>query len=57
MSLRCHQVLIAWVAGLGIPAAWAEGTVTPTDAYLDQTRPRWEQVSRQIWDFAETALQ
>jgi aminobenzoyl-glutamate utilization protein B len=28
-----------------------------TDAYLDQTRPQWEQVSRQIWEFAETALQ
>jgi len=27
-----------------------------TDAYLDQTRARWEQVSRQIWDFHETAL-
>lgn len=57
MSLRSHQTLIAWVAALAIPAAWAEGTGTPTDAYLDQTRPRWEQVSRQIWDFAETALQ
>ena len=28
-----------------------------TDAYLEQTRPRWEQVSRQLWDFAETSLQ
>src|SRR6266851_5177709 len=28
-----------------------------TDAYLDKTRSRWEQVSRQIWDYAETALQ
>ncbi|HEX9577726.1 MAG TPA: amidohydrolase [Myxococcales bacterium] len=28
-----------------------------TDAYLDQTRARWEQVSRQIWEFAETSLQ
>jgi len=28
-----------------------------TDAYLDKTRARWEQVSRQIWDYAETALQ
>src|SRR5216684_8054430 len=57
MSLRCHQVLIAWVAGLGISAVWAEGATAPTDAYLEQTRPRWEQVSRQIFDFAETALQ
>lgn len=28
----------------------------PTDAYLDQTRARWEQVSRQVWEFSETAL-
>jgi aminobenzoyl-glutamate utilization protein B len=28
-----------------------------TDAYLDQSRQRWEQVSRQIWEFAETGLQ
>ena len=28
-----------------------------TDAFLDQTRARWEQVSRQLWDFAETSLQ
>src|SRR2546430_12205472 len=27
-----------------------------TDAWLDQTRARWEQVSRQIWGFHETAL-
>ena len=28
-----------------------------TDAYLDQTRTRWEQVARQIWEFSEPALQ
>jgi aminobenzoyl-glutamate utilization protein B len=28
-----------------------------TDAYLEKTRGRWEQVSRQIWEYAETALQ
>ena len=28
-----------------------------TDAYLDQTRSRWEQVSSQIWEFSEPALQ
>ena len=27
-----------------------------TDAYLDQTRSRWEQVSREVWGFHETAL-
>ena len=28
-----------------------------TDAWLDQTRTRWEQVSKQLWEFSETALQ
>lgn len=28
-----------------------------TDTYLDQTRPRWEQVSQKLWEFSETALQ
>ena len=27
-----------------------------TDAYLDATGARWEEVSRKIWDYAETAL-
>ena len=35
----------------------AQSGAAPTDAYLDQTRARWEQVSRQIWEYAETALQ
>src|SRR5262249_35057999 len=38
-------------------AGHAAGQANPTDAYLDDTRARWEQLSRQIWDFAETALQ
>ena len=28
-----------------------------TDAFIDQTRPRWEQVARQLWEFAETSLE
>ena len=28
-----------------------------TDAYLDQTRTRWEGVSRQVWEFSEPSLQ
>ena len=28
-----------------------------TDATLDQSRSRWEQAARQIWEFSETALQ
>src|SRR5207245_10735988 len=27
-----------------------------TDAYLDQTRTRWEGMSRQLWEYAETGL-
>jgi aminobenzoyl-glutamate utilization protein B len=27
-----------------------------TDAYLDQSRARWEGLSRQLWDYAETGL-
>src|SRR5438309_6873848 len=27
-----------------------------TDAYLDQTRARWEGLSKQIWEYAETGL-
>src|SRR3954464_11167649 len=34
----------------------AAGAAAPTDAYLDQTRTRWEQFSKQIWGYAETAL-
>src|SRR5690242_6290207 len=29
---------------------------SPTDAYLDQTRARWEQLSKELWGFAETGL-
>src|SRR5437868_9202719 len=32
-------------------------TTSVTDQYLDQTRARWEGLSRQIWELAETALQ
>ena len=36
------------------PAARADGRAT--DAYLDQSRDRWEKVARQIWDMPETGL-
>ncbi len=29
---------------------------TPTDSFLDQSRARWESLSRQIWEFSEPAL-
>src|SRR5256885_6466936 len=34
----------------------AAGVAAPTDAYLDQSRARWEQFSKQIWGYAETGL-
>jgi aminobenzoyl-glutamate utilization protein B len=54
-SLRFALALLLSFAGGDV---WAdEKSAGPTDAYLDQTRARWEQVSRQIWEYAETALQ
>src|SRR3979409_367118 len=36
--------------------ALAAGAAATTDAYLDQTRTKWEQFSRQIWGYDETSL-
>jgi aminobenzoyl-glutamate utilization protein B len=44
-------------AALPAPPALADPGARPTDAYLEQTRARWEDVSRRVWAFAETALQ
>jgi aminobenzoyl-glutamate utilization protein B len=41
------------VAAPAAPAAAGAGT----DAYLDTTAAQWAEVSRKIWDYAETALQ
>src|SRR5262249_40026681 len=58
MSPRSRGFLIASVALLVAQgSSGTDGTVTPSDAYLDKTQARWEQVSRQLWDLAETALQ
>jgi metal-dependent amidase/aminoacylase/carboxypeptidase family protein len=43
------------VAVLGLPAG-AKAQPRPTDAYLDQTRARWEGLAKQVWDAAELAL-
>jgi aminobenzoyl-glutamate utilization protein B len=51
MSVGCLVVVIA--VGLG---SAARGDGRPTDAYLDDTRARWEQVARQIWDTPELGL-
>src|SRR5437763_810174 len=34
----------------------AAGVAAPTDAYLCESRARWEQFSKQIWGYAETGL-
>lgn len=46
----------ALVLGVSLAAAPARPAAAGTDAYLDATAPRWEEVSRKLWDFAETAL-
>jgi aminobenzoyl-glutamate utilization protein B len=53
MSLRCCALICTF---LPLVASRAD-EVVQTDGYLDQTRARWEQVSRQVWEFAETSLQ
>jgi aminobenzoyl-glutamate utilization protein B len=58
MSPLTRGLLIPSVALLvAQSASGTDSIVTPSDAYLDKTQARWEQVSRQLWDFAETALQ
>ncbi len=49
--------LLALLAVVATDRATGAEAGVATDAYLDKTRARWEQVSRQIFDFAETALQ
>ena len=48
----------ALALGLVLGAAPAAQGASPagSDAYLDATAPRWEEVSRKIWEYAETAL-
>jgi aminobenzoyl-glutamate utilization protein B len=51
----------ALVLGLALaaapPAPAAQGAPPAgTDAYLDATAARWTEISRQIWEYAETAL-
>ncbi len=50
--------LAALALGLVLAAAPAAPAAVPvaTDAYLDATASRWEDASRKIWDYAETAL-
>lgn len=58
MTIKPFRFACALLLSLVAQSAAGAGEPTvSTDAYLDETRARWEQVSRQIWDFAETALQ
>jgi len=47
-------ICVAGLLGLRTNHARADGRAT--DAYLDQSRDRWERVARQIWDMPETGL-
>ena len=50
MSPQPVRVFVALLVLLGgLRTSALETSAAPTDAYLDQTRARWEQVSRQIW--------
>jgi len=52
---RCALLLISIAALAGRPSrARADGR--PTDAYLDESRARWEHVAKQIWDTPELGL-
>lgn len=50
-----RALLASLLLALASPAA----AVPPggTDAWLDETRGRWEGVARSVWGFHETALQ
>jgi aminobenzoyl-glutamate utilization protein B len=58
---RRFAALALAAAAVALPAARVlsqqQGGGRPTDAYLDQTKARWDDVARRIWGFAETALQ
>ncbi|HXX29121.1 MAG TPA: amidohydrolase, partial [Myxococcaceae bacterium] len=54
-ALADAVLCVAAAAMLGVPGA-ALAQPRATDAYLDQTRARWEGLARQVWDAAELAL-
>jgi aminobenzoyl-glutamate utilization protein B len=56
VSFRCPA---AFLIGLALAAAPAAPATPPaaTDAFLDANATRWEEISRKIWEYAETALQ
>ena len=58
VPFRGPAALALGLALAAAPAATAAQAAPPagTDAYLDATAARWEDVSRKIWEYAETAL-
>src|SRR5258708_19640570 len=56
MLTRCSRPIFFMLVRAS-RAARADAPAPATDVYLDKTRPRWEQTSRQIWEFAETGLE
>ncbi len=55
VSFRRFAALALAATLAAAPAARAAGGAV-TDATLDSSAARWEEVSRKIWDYAETAL-
>jgi aminobenzoyl-glutamate utilization protein B len=56
MFIQSNRLVVV----LSLAVSFSARSDTPasaTDAYLEKTRPRWEQVSRQIWELAETGLE
>src|SRR3954463_32328 len=53
---RAALCLICVAGLLGPRAKLARADGRATDAYLDQTRERWERAARQIWDMPELGL-
>ena len=48
---------LSWIpAAVAAAALAAPPVAAPTDAFLDGSRPRWEEVSDAIWDYSETSL-
>jgi aminobenzoyl-glutamate utilization protein B len=55
----CAIAVCTAFGSLAALAPWvsvARAEARTTDAYLDQTRERWEKVARQIWDMPELGL-
>src|ERR1700733_13826861 len=54
--MRCAQVFAIYTLGALAAGTTARADGRATDAYLDQTRDRWEHVAKQIWDMPELGL-